>query len=264
MRTLSLEVFSSLIDERRCALRGMLQSHRGTWSHGQPLRTDRGLRHHRRPPHGRARGQGRVDRLSVPPVVRLALGVRSAPRRRARRPLPDRASARRRGAEAALPARHQRPADAVPVRRRRGRGVRLHAGGGCRRRAQPRASREDGPRRSAVSSCAATHASTTRAPRTPWIAAATRKSCSSAAPARASWRCGCARRSRCRSRMEPRRRVHARRRRVGVVRPRGGDGGRALALRAARLRDRCVQGNGELLAPLDRPQHVQGPLARAW
>ena len=56
--------------------------------------------------------------------------------------------------------------------------------------------------------------------------------------------------------------VHARRRRIGVVRPRGRDGGRAVALRAPRLRERRVQGNRELLARLDRPQHVQEPLAR--
>ena len=53
-----------------------------------------------------------------------------------------------------------------------------------------------------VSPCAAIRASTTPAPRTRWSGAATRKSCSSAAPARASWRCGCARRSRCSSRRE--------------------------------------------------------------
>ena len=39
-------------------------------------------------------------------------------------------------------------------------------------------------------------------------------------------------------------------------------GGRAVALRAPRLRARRVQGNRELLARLDRPQHVQEPLAR--
>ena len=32
--------------------------------------------------------------------------------------------------------------------------------------------------------------------------------------------------------------------------------------RAARLRERRLQGDGELLAPLDRSQHLQGPLAR--
>ncbi len=39
-------------------------------------------------------------------------------------------------------------------------------------------------------------------------------------------------------------------------------GGRAVALRAPRLRERRVQGNRELLARLDRPQHLQEPLAR--
>ena len=39
-------------------------------------------------------------------------------------------------------------------------------------------------------------------------------------------------------------------------------GGRAVALRAPRLRARRVQRNRELLARLDRPQHVQEPLAR--
>ena len=57
-------------------------------------------------------------------------------------------------------------------------------------------------------------------------------------------------------------RFHAARRRVGVVRPRGGDAGRAVAQRRTRLRERGLQGDGELLAPLDRPQHLPGPLAR--
>ena len=39
-------------------------------------------------------------------------------------------------------------------------------------------------------------------------------------------------------------------------------GRRAVALRAPRLRERRVQGDRELLARLDRPQHVQEPLAR--
>ena len=51
----------------------------------------------------------------------------------------------------------------------------------------------------------------------PWTGGATRKSCSSAAPARESSRCGCARRS-LRWPTAPRSRSHAPRRRVGVVR----------------------------------------------
>ena len=49
--------------------------------------TDRGLRDHRRPPHGRARRQERLDRLHVVPEVRLADDLRRAARRRAGRPV---------------------------------------------------------------------------------------------------------------------------------------------------------------------------------
>ena len=89
------------------------------------------------------------------------------------------------------------------ARRRRRRGVRLHARRG---RGQSRTTSCAARRRSAarcVSGCAATRASTTRAPRTRWSGAATRRCSSSAAPARASSRCGCARRSRCRSSTAP-------------------------------------------------------------
>ena len=57
---------------------------------------------------------------------------------------------------------------------------------------------------SCASACAAIRDSTTPAPRTRWSGAARQKSCSSGAPARASWCCGYARRSRCRSQREPR------------------------------------------------------------
>ena len=56
---------------------------------------------------------GSIDFLCLP-VVRLTVGVCRAPRRRARRTLPARAAARRRGPQAALPARHQRAAHPVP------------------------------------------------------------------------------------------------------------------------------------------------------
>ena len=203
----------------------------------EPLRAHRRLRHHRRPSHGRAGGQERVDRLPLPPVVRLTLGVCSSPRRRSRRPLPDRAAARRRGAQAAVPARHQRAAHQVPVRQRRGRGVRLHAGGGRRRRTQPRASREDGPRRGAFRH--ALRAALRLRPRHAHGRAARRHGNPVRRPLRRA-RAGAAAAlvgpdaARGGSRRGP---VHARRRRVGVVRPRGGDGGRAVALRAPRLRD---------------------------
>ena len=114
---------------------------------GKPLRAHRRLRHHRRPAHRRAGGHERVDRLPLPPVVRLAVGLCRASRCRTRRPLPDRAAARRRGTATALPARHQRTAHPVSLRQRRRRGVRLHARGGRRRRPQRRTSGEDGARR---------------------------------------------------------------------------------------------------------------------
>ena len=72
--------------------RGLTHILHGVWCHVRPLRVHRGLRHHRRPPHGRARRHGRLDRLPVPPVVRLAVRLRGAARRRARRPVPDRAA----------------------------------------------------------------------------------------------------------------------------------------------------------------------------
>ena len=83
-------------------------------------------------------------------------------------------------------------------------------------------------------------------------------------PATASWRCGCARRSRCRSReRRGRGRVHARRRRVGLVRPRGGASRRSRRpRRSPTITSRRLQADGELLAPLGRAQHLPGPLAR--
>src|SRR5688572_9768433 len=78
------------------------------------LRSHRGLRHHRRSSHGGAGGQGRLDRFPLPALLRLAVGVRRTPRRRARRPLPDRAAARRGDAQAALSARYQRPPHSLP------------------------------------------------------------------------------------------------------------------------------------------------------
>ena len=196
----------------------------------KPLRAHRELRHHRRPSHRRPGGQGRVDRLPVPPVVRLTLGVCRAPRRRSRRPLPDRAAARRRGTSTALPARHQRAAHQVPVRQRCRRNIGLHAGGGRRRCAQPRASREDGQRRAVLPD--AVRPALRLRPRQPHGRAAQRHG----NPVRRSRRraragaaavlvgpdagCGGSRRGR----------VHARRRRVGLVRPRGSCGGGAVAL----------------------------------
>ena len=118
----------------------------------------------------------------------------------------------------------------------------------------------NGPRRTAVRD-AATRASTTPAPHTPWTGGATRKSCSSAAPARESSRCGCARRSLRRWPTAPRSRSYAPRRRVGVVRPRSRHR-RTVTEPEPRLRGRRVQGDRQLLAALDRPEHVYQPLAR--
>ena len=56
-----------------------------------PLPADRRARPHRRPAHRRARRHRRHDRLVLLPALRLAERVRGDPRRRARRPLPDRA-----------------------------------------------------------------------------------------------------------------------------------------------------------------------------
>ena len=172
--------------------------------------------------------------------------------------------ARRRGAQAALPARHQRAAHALPRRRRRRRGLGLHAGGGRRRRAQPRAACEDGARRGRLRDALRSALRLRAAPRTRSSGAATTRCCSSAAPARASWRCGCARRCRCGSRTARRvARVHARRRRVRVVRPRGGDA--RTSRRPARSPDYVRDAFKETVnfwRALDRPQHLQGPLAR--
>ena len=233
-------------------------------SHGKSLRAHRGLRRHRRPPHGRAGGQGRIDRFPVPAVLRLTLGICSPPRRRPRRPLPDRSAPRRRGAQAALPAGHQRAAHPFPVRRRRGRGVRLHASGGRRSRAQPRASREDGPwrgalrhaLRAAVRLCPGhTHGGKARRHGNPvrWTG---RRARAGAAAALVRSDAG-----RGRSRRVS---VHARRRRVGVVRSRGGDERRTVALREARLRARRVQGDRELLARAGSPAAPTKTAGARW
>ena len=129
---------------------------------------------------------------------------------------------------------------------------------------QPRAPRQDRARRGALPHALRRRASTMPAPRTRSSGAATGRCSSSAAPAPASWslrlRSSVAAAAGGRRR---RGRVHARRRRVGLVRPRGGDRRTSRRPRAsARLRARGVQADGQLLAPLDRPLHLPGPLAR--
>ena len=164
------------------------------------LRTDRRLRRHRRPLYRRPGRHGRIDRLPVPAPLRLAVGLRRPRRRRAWRPLPDRAVARGRRPQAALSPRHQRAADAVPRRRRRRRAVRLHA----RWKTRARRTTWCGGRRrygaKCASRCAASRASTMRAPPTRPSAAAIRRCSSAGSPATASWCCACGRRFRCGSR----------------------------------------------------------------
>ena len=63
--------------------RGVHRTHRherGSRGRGAAVPADRGLRDHRRPAHGRARRQRRVDRLPVVPALRLAHDLRQAPR----------------------------------------------------------------------------------------------------------------------------------------------------------------------------------------
>ena len=120
--------------------------------------------------------------------------------------------------------------------RRRRRGVGLHAGGGRR---AARTTSCGGRRRCAArsaSGCAATPRFDYGARHAHGRAArATPRCCSSAARAAASWRCGCA--SSVPMRVEDGAAVAEftlARRRVGVVRPRGGDARRAVALRRSR------------------------------
>ena len=70
---------------------------------------------------------GSIDFMCLPQFD-SPLGLRRAARRSARRPLPAGPGARRRAREAALPARHRRAAHPLSRRRRRRRGLRLHAG----------------------------------------------------------------------------------------------------------------------------------------
>ena len=87
-------------------------------------------------------GMDGVDRLPVLPALRLADRVRGAARRREGRALQHRARPRPTPAEADVPAGHQRPGDALPVRGGRRRGHRLHAGRRRAPRARDRASRD--------------------------------------------------------------------------------------------------------------------------
>ena len=77
----------------------------------------RGLRRHRRPPHGRPRRAGRLDRLALPAPLRLGRLLRPPARRRVQRLLADRADRRRRrhghGHPPPLPRGHARARDRV-------------------------------------------------------------------------------------------------------------------------------------------------------
>ena len=152
-----------------------------------PLRAHRGLRHHRRPSHRRAGGQERLDRLPLPPLVRLSLGLCGAARRRSRRSLSARAATRRRRPPAALPARHQCAAHQVPVRQP----AWPRYPTSCRWKTPALRTTWCAARRPSVASsgsrCGAIPGSTTPAPRTRWSAEATRTSSSSAGPTDASW-----------------------------------------------------------------------------
>ena len=164
--------------------------------------------------------------------------------------------------QAALPAGHQHAADALPLGRRRGRSVRLHAGGGKAARPSTRPARQDGARRSALPHdlCARLRLRTSE----PSHRAARRRSdlCAAKATTR---RC-----VRLRAEVPLRveggavdRRVHA----AAPARPPPSSSktpervGR-IHVRRARLCRRGLQGNDELLARLDSPIHLPRSLAR--
>ena len=179
---------------------------------------------------------------------------------RAGRALPARPPPRGRAAETALPARHLRSADALSLRRWRGRGFRLHADRGRAARARRRPAREDGPR---------------RGPLPHGVPAALRLRAGHPHRRADRRRRPLRRRERPGARVPPPRLgpgahrgrgggggVHASRRRVGVLRLRAGGAGRGVAVRRPRLRRAGVQGHGQLLARLGGPLDLPRPLAR--
>ena len=110
------------------------------------VQTDRGLRDHRGPADDRAGGHRRLARLPLLPALRLAVDLRRDAGTRERRDVPDRHRPGARPPQAALPARHERPHDPLPLARGRGRGHRLHAGRRDAAHARGRPAREGGAR----------------------------------------------------------------------------------------------------------------------
>ncbi len=237
----------------------------GGTSHERPSRrphTDREPRRHRRSRDRRAGVDRRRHRLHVRAVVRLALGLRGAARSRARRHLPGRrrCSTTSSHKQLYLPDTNVLLTRFLSQRRRR-RGVGLHAGRGGRPRAQRRAPRQDGARRGALPD-ALRAALRLRARRAHGRADRRRGAVRRRRRASRS-RCGCARRCRCGSKTatrSPSSRCAPTSRRAFVleeIRP-----GEETPCGRPGLRVRGVQGDGQLLAPLDRPVDLSRALAR--